>query len=105
MRHRSVGLLSAAFVLLLLHPSSASAQTTGRIVGRIVDDSGAVMPGVSVSVSSPSLQGVSSATTDSEGNYRFVLLPPGTYSVTASLSGFKTVEQPNVVVGLDRTVE
>jgi hypothetical protein len=102
---RRVGLLPAAFVLLLLNSSTGSAQTTGRIVGRIVDDTGALIPGVSVTVQSPSLQGVNSATTDSEGNYRFLLLPPGTYTVTASLSGFKTVEQPNVVVGLDRTVE
>src|SRR5215831_12459596 len=93
----------AVATLTLCVASTASAQTTGRIVGHIVDSTNAVLPGVSVSVSSPSLQGVNTATTDTDGNYRFLLLPPGTYAVKAALSGFKTVEQPNVIVGLDHT--
>jgi len=92
-------------VLLLLCAVTAQAQTTGRIVGHVVDASGAAMPGVTVSVSSPSLQGVNTTTTDAEGGYRFPLLPPGTYEVKATLAGFKTMQQANVVVGLDRTVE
>jgi hypothetical protein len=96
---------AAVVIFLFLHAATAWGQTTGRIVGRVVDSTGAVLPGVAVTATSPSLQGTSAATTDGEGNYRFLLLPPGTYSLKASLSGFKTVEQPNVVVGLDRTVE
>jgi outer membrane receptor for Fe3+-dicitrate len=91
--------------LLLLMATSAIAQTTGRIVGRVLDSTGAALPGVSVTVTSPSLQGAHTTTTDSEGNYRFPLLPPGTYAVKAELQGFKTVQQSNVEVGLDRTVE
>jgi hypothetical protein len=96
-------MVGVAVVLLLA--GTAIAQTTGRIVGKIVDSSGAALPGVTVTVTSPSLQGASTAVTDGEGNYRFPTLPPGTYMVKTTLSGFKTMEQPNVQVGLDRTVE
>jgi hypothetical protein len=89
----------------LLVAATAIAQTTGRITGRVLDSTGAALPGVTVSVSSPSLQGVNTTTTDSEGNYRFPLLPPGAYTVKAVLQGFKTVEQVNVQVSLDRSVE
>ena len=42
--------------------------------------------------------------TDAGGNFRFTLLPPGNYSLTATLSGFNTVKQQNIAVGLNRTV-
>ena len=66
-------------VLLLLCAVTVYAQTTGRIVGRVLDSTGAAIPGVTVSATSPSLQGANTATTDGEGGYRFPLLPPGTY--------------------------
>jgi hypothetical protein len=96
---------AASLGALVLCTGTVSAQTTGRIVGHIADATNAALPGVSVSVTSPSLQGINTATTDTEGNYRFLLLPPGTYAVKAVLSGFNTIEQRNVIVGLDHTVE
>ena len=69
------------------------AQTTGDIVGTIVDDSGGALPGVTVEARSPSFQGVRTAVTDANGAYRLVLLPPGTYRVTAILQGFARAEQ------------
>jgi hypothetical protein len=55
-------------------------------------------------VSSPNLQGVQTQVTDGEGNYRFLSLPPGRYTVKVELASFKPAEQPNVDVGLDKTV-
>jgi hypothetical protein len=81
------------------------AQTTGRIVGVITDPSGATLPGVTVTASGPALQGTATAVSDTTGTYRFLTLPPGTYKISAAHSGFKTLEQTNVAVGLDRTVE
>lgn len=105
---RSIGTLLAAALLVaacVFVPATAvSAQTTGRIVGQISDAQGAVLPGVTVTVSSPALQGTQVQVTDAQGNYRFLSLPPGRYSLKAELSSFKTAEQPNVEVGLDRTV-
>jgi outer membrane receptor for Fe3+-dicitrate len=97
--------VAAAAILLMLFTGTALAQTTGRIVGKVVDTSGAALPGVAVNATSNSLQGARSTTTDAEGNYRIPSLPPGRYVVSASLSGFKTAEQSSVEVGLDRTAE
>jgi Carboxypeptidase regulatory-like domain len=88
--------LSAA-VLLVLTASTARAQAT--IAGIVKDSSGAVLPGVTVEASSPSLtEKVRTALTDGTGQYRIVTLPPGNYSVTFTLTGFSTVRRDNVTV-------
>jgi hypothetical protein len=72
------------------------AQTTDRsgIEGKIVDESSAVMPGVTVSIASPALQGgARTAVTDAEGRYRFAALPAGRYQVTFELAGFSTIKR------------
>ena len=94
--------LAAAFVLLLLVAPSASAQTTGRIEGTVLDQNGAPLPGVTVEASSPNLQGTRTVVTGSDGHYRLPSLPPGTYKVTATLTGLGTVEK-SVNVLLDQT--
>jgi len=99
---RFVGVLAA--VLLLASSSVLRAQTTGRIQGQILDAQGAVVPGATVTVTSPALQGSLNQVSDAEGRFRFLSLPPGVYTVKADLSSFKTFEQSNVDVGLDRTV-
>ncbi len=76
------------------------AQTTGRIEGVVRDGTGAVLPGVSVQASGPSLPGVRLGTTDSNGRFRFPEVPPGPYTVRAELSGFRPAEKP-VTVSLD----
>lgn len=90
-------------VFALLAPV-AFAQTTGRIEGRVSGENGDPLPGVTVQISSPALQGERIAVTDAGGNFRFVGLPVGTYNLRASLEGFGIVEQQNINVGLDRTV-
>ncbi|MGE5360890.1 MAG: carboxypeptidase regulatory-like domain-containing protein [Bacteroidales bacterium] len=75
--------------LLWAMPASAQEQT-GSIEGIVKDASGGVLPGVTVTVTSPGLVGTSTAVTDSEGRYRFPALPPSTYTVTATLQGFNT---------------
>jgi Carboxypeptidase regulatory-like domain/TonB dependent receptor-like, beta-barrel len=100
-RLRRVG-VAAAFLSVLAVPLLA--QTTGRIVGTVVDSTGAPMPGVVVTVTSPSLQGAQSTTTTATGEFRVLALPPGTYELKAVLQGFQTVQQKDIVVGIDRTV-
>src|SRR6516165_10662165 len=84
--------LVLTFVLLGV-PVAAFAQraTSGTVIGKITDSSGAVMPGVTVSLQSPEALGQFSAVTDSQGQYRVNNLPPATYDVRAELSGFQTV--------------
>lgn len=88
--------------LLLLAPSSVFAQTTGDIEGTVTDQSGAALPGVTVEATSPNLQGTRTATTGSDGRYRFVSLPPGQYRVAATLAGMGSA-QKNTNVQLDTT--
>ena len=72
-------------------------RQTGAIGGAAVDSQGLSLPGVTVTVSSPSLQGTRTAVTDINGNYSVPQLPPGAYSVVFTLSGFDDVEEEATV--------
>jgi hypothetical protein len=79
---------------LILSASLAGAQVpTGTISGRVTDSSGGVLPGVTVTATSPNLQGPRVIVTSSFGDYVIPLLPAGAYKVTFELSGFQTVIQ------------
>lgn len=75
-----------------------AAQTaSGTISGRVVDAAGLKVPGVTVSIMSPNLQGERTAVTSENGDYIFPSLPPGPYTITFELGGFGAVkEQRNV---------
>src|SRR5438034_2293597 len=88
---------------LSLWPVLASAQTS-TIAGTVRDTSGAVLPGVTVEVSSPALiEKVRTATTDGSGQFQITQLRPGTYSVTFTLPGFTVVKRENVELTSDFT--
>ena len=72
-------------------------RQTGTISGATVDSQGLSLPGVTVTVRSPSLQGTRTAITDINGNYSLPQLPPGAYSVVFELSGFDDVEEEATV--------
>src|SRR5438309_1062391 len=91
--------LAVVFVCLfgLGLPSIAPAQAS--ISGLVQDSSGAVLPGVTVEVSSPALiEKARSTITDSAGRYSIVDLRPGTYTVTFTLAGFNTVKREGIVL-------
>jgi hypothetical protein len=95
--------LVLAALLAIFSTSFAYAQMTGQIIGTVADQQGAVLPGVTVTATSPQLQGERTAVTDSTGTFRIPSLPPGTYAVKVSLSGFQDLKQENVTVSLDKT--
>jgi hypothetical protein len=77
----------------------ASAQTGASIGGTVKDASGAVLPGVTVEASSPSLiEKTRSTTTDGNGQYQLDRLRPGTYSVTFSLAGFTSLRREAIAL-------
>jgi hypothetical protein len=85
-------------------PSIGAAQVLGTVTGTVTDASGAVLPGVTVEASSTALiEKVRTAVTDGAGQYRIVNLPPGTYVITFSLSGFSTVRREGVDVSINVT--
>ena len=88
---------------LLLHGGASGASlaraqaTTGSITGNITDASGALLPGVRVSLTGQRLiGGAQLQTTDADGNYRFDRLPPGAYDVKFEMQGFKTIERSDI---------
>src|SRR5688572_22781512 len=86
---RTLLLLAGVFVL-----AQQAAFAQGTITGVVRDDSGGVLPGVTVEAASPALiEKTKSAVTDGTGQYRIVDLRPGTYSLTFSLPGFTTVKR------------
>jgi hypothetical protein len=85
--------------MAVLLPASAGAQiTTGEIFGKVTDATGLVLPGVTITLTSPSLQQPLTAVSTSTGAYSFPQLPIGTYTVTFDLGGFKKLVREGIVV-------
>ena len=94
-----------ALALIVLLPSMAAAQgggagTTGTIAGRVTDSSDSLLPGVTVTASSPSMIGQQTQTTGANGTYRFPAVPPGAYTLTFELPGFNTVKREGIQISL-----
>jgi len=100
--------LSAATVLLVVvfgtNPLRAQ-EWFGAIAGVVKDQSGGVLPGVSVAITHDTTRRVVNVTTDSAGAYRVIDLDPGRYHVRFQIDGFRPLEVPRVVVLLGKTVD
>jgi hypothetical protein len=95
MRNFHGGLLCG--LILLAFPEAAAAQAS--IAGSVRDTSGAVLPGVTVEASSTALiEKTRTAVTDGSGQYRIVDLPPGTYDVVFTITGFKAIRREGIVL-------
>jgi len=94
----------AALIVSSLAASASAQVQTGSILVKAVDQQGAVMPGVTITISSPVLvSGSMTGVTDAAGTYRFPSLVPGTYSIRLELSGFATITRENIVVLVGQT--
>src|SRR5690348_12921582 len=87
-----------AAILTVSIVAPAYAQAIGAIHGTVTDNTGAVMPGVTVTVAGTGLQQPLVATTTQSGTYSFPNVPIGTYSVKFELSGFKTISREGIVL-------
>src|SRR4028119_1167793 len=89
-------LLCVSLALTATLALSQSQATSGNIEGRVLDSNGAAVPGVTVTATNTQTGFEKTATSDEEGNYRLILLPPGTYKVVASgAQGFQTATLEN----------
>jgi len=93
-------------VLFLSTSTSTLAVTTGRLGGRVADETGVPLPGVSVGARSPTqLGGEQRTETDRDGSFLYPLLAPGEFTVTLALDGFVSQELTGVQVRLDHLTE
>ncbi len=91
--------------LWLAATPAAAQQTTGTISGRIVDDQGAAIPGVTVTAKNAATGFVRTEVSDGEGIFRLNALPVGTYDMTTDLQGFAKVENKGIVVNVGQTLD
>jgi outer membrane receptor protein involved in Fe transport len=98
---------ACALVLGVALPRPAQAQSQvagGAIQGTVTDESGGVLPGVSVTLLNEATGLRRATTTDGEGVFRAPLLPLGSYALTASLQGFATLERKGLTLSIGETL-
>lgn len=98
--------LAIALVAICLASPPAFGQfgeAKGSLYGKIVDEQGGVLPGVTVTLKGPGAP--QTVITQANGDFRFLNLPPGTYSESCALQGFATVNHDNIVVNGGRNTE
>ena len=111
MRTLNLLLITACLLALTAPPIAAQSAGTGALAGTVTDASGAVIPNVQVTVTNTETNQSRATSTGTDGSYKFALLPPGTYKVRFTATGFKTSEVPSVPVNvtetpvLDRTLD
>ena len=96
--------LTFALTLLLNSASTFGQSSTGTIVGTIRDSSGAVLPGVSVTIRNEGTNSTRDVVTGASGDYSAPLLPPGSYEVSAALTGFGKKVARNIQLQVNQTV-
>jgi hypothetical protein len=90
-------------VLLAAVPAGAQ-DFRGRINGTVTDNTGAVLPGVTVTAVSPALIQPQVQVTGDQGDFRFLALPPGVYEVSFDLAGFQSVRREGIRVVINQTL-
>jgi outer membrane receptor protein involved in Fe transport len=99
--------VAAIFLLAFLFSASLRAQniSTAELHGTVHDASGAVIPNASITIANASRGFSRSTTSNGEGSYQLLLLPPGTYVVTVTAAGFAKLTESNVVLTVGERAE
>src|SRR5438034_3461703 len=95
---------AALVLLVVISPVGAFAQINAVVGGTVADASGALIPGVEVTARNVATGIVTTRLTNESGNYEFASLQPGTYTVSAALSGFQTATYNNVQLSQSQQV-
>jgi Carboxypeptidase regulatory-like domain len=102
-RVRTATLVLTLIALTALPAIAQVSSTTGAIIGTVADNTKAVMPGVTVTVSGPAIMGVRTAVTGAEGGFRIPALNPGVYTVLFELAGFGPVRREGIQITIGFT--
>src|SRR5260370_10009735 len=89
-----IAVLAVSLVTFL--PCSFAQKTTGDIDGTVTDQSGAVLPGCAMTLTNQATGAVRKTTSNAQGNYSFLNLPVGSYTINATKEGFKALSQKDV---------
>ncbi|MDO8678857.1 MAG: carboxypeptidase regulatory-like domain-containing protein [Acidobacteriota bacterium] len=106
MNRWTTGLLTLLVALSFSAPAFAQgggASSTGTIQGRVADAQSAVLPGVTITATSPALIQPQTTVTSETGNYRFPAVPPGSYELSYELAGFNTLKRAGISITLGFT--
>src|SRR4029453_17886040 len=98
MKLRFAAIACALAGLTLCSVSAFAQQTTGTILGRVLDAQGATIPGVSITAKNDATGFTRTVISDAEGSYRLAALPVGTFDITVELSGFSSIDRKAIVV-------
>jgi hypothetical protein len=104
-RRRALASLAVIFSVLLCRTDARAQTSNATLQGTITDNSGSVLPGVTVKLESPTTGLTRETVTNASGVYVFNFLPAGTYVVAAELSGFKTVRHDQVRLEVGQNLE
>ena len=105
-RFMSSGVIVLLLVATLLTGRSAAAQgTTGSITGTVTDETGAAVPGATVTVTQTSTNDVHTTATSDSGFYTVPQLPPGKYRVSLEKGGFNRFEQSDITLTINQTAQ
>lgn len=103
-RHVPLGLMVALFAVLSVGMAHAQGSS-GQITGTVTDPSGAVIPGVSITVTSVQTGQISTAVSNSAGIYQFPSLNNGNYNLAVTASGFQTYKKNGIVLNVAETLK
>ena len=104
MRLKTTGWVLCLVAVLFAALPAGAQDFRGRINGTVTDDTGAVLPGVTVTVTSPALIQPQVQVTSAEGAFRFLALPPGVYALNFELTGFQSVNREGIRVVINQTL-
>jgi len=97
-------LLILVFLLSFSVLQAQITRQTGMVRGVVKDSNGVPLPGVAITLSGPSMMGKATDVSREDGTFRFPAVPPGSYTLTAELPGFKSVTMTEVIVRVGLTV-
>ena len=85
--------MSCLGIFAALAGTALAQRTTGTLVGTVTDETGSLLPGVTVVLRGEAMMGTQDNVTNEQGFYRFAALPPGTYQLSFSLASFNTLNR------------
>ncbi len=104
-KHVIIGFLVLALAAVSVPLVQAQSVLEGKVLGTVTDEKGEPLPGATAELTGPSIMGKRTAITSARGTFVFLNVPPGTFKLTATLPGFKTYVQEDIMLTAGSAVE